>query len=524
MRRLPIVTAALVLTTAALASDPPIPWRLYRAPCAGGAAGIDVACGGYGRFLIRETDRPACVELAANGDDDAHIVASYPKPHVPKIFPFPAKRLRELTMPAPLTLGNKAGTTQPGGGFKWVTVLDFDDAHGDSTAWLAGRVAGLTVQTVLAPLDEPALDDLGPVGDLHVLARLCEIVDDVDAHRLPPPTTLNMSFGRLRQVTDPEAVPCDATLTSCQVASVIHYLKAKGTTFVAAAGNHGREMFPAVLDDVVSTGMLDGSALAQTRTAHPAWETPAEADAWIPGNALCLNSWPAPAGSSYSSAMLAGWLVEALQRPDLLATLPDEPWRAAFNVQKNCWVLARGPKLLPLCNGGITGILGPMTANPLAACGGVTARPVATPPPGLRAHTPGPLDSIESLGAPTHPAPESDPCVPCSGVIVADGGGNGSDLVLDLSKSGPLPGDLTFDEVDLRVGDLYYPIALSEEELTLMREGALGTIVVPDGAALLRYGDSPSLWYRLRGEDTVECTAERPCVWSSTPLMVSDVK
>jgi hypothetical protein len=524
--------AVLALTTAAHAQLPETQWSLYESTCSGGAAEVEITCGSYGRFLVGTTQAPPCEPIVTSSEP----IPGYPPHHTVHVFPIDAKRLKEITprrAPTPQSFTtSKSGATKLAGGTggaspapldRWIAVIDFDSAHGESTTWLAGRVAGPSVTAALAPLDEPALQPLGPVNDLHLLARLCELVEIVESGALPPPTTINMSFGRLKRDSDPTSTDCPVQSSACQVAQLVHRLKVRGSTFVAAAGNHGAELFPASLEEVTSAGMLDANAFVRGAAIRPAWETPPTADAWIPGNALCLRGWSAPAGSSYSSAMLAGWLVEALGHPDVLAGLPSGSMAPAWNATKGCWSLGQGGQSTPWCNGAITSIFLGLTGAVPTQCPTTFAEPTAEAPSYGRTITPSPLPSIDTYGDPTHPTPESDPCVPCTGVLVV-GGTDDGELHLDLSHSGPLPDDITFDEVDLRVGDQFHPLDLTEEQLQLLRTGGLATLVVPDAGLLIPPGASLSLWYRMSGGGAPHCEEGTICFWSSTPLLLGNLQ
>ena len=526
---------------------PDVDWHLYGPHCAGGVAEIEIACGDYGRFLIEQSQRPPGCDAIEENVDEPPSAYPFPGPG-PHHFPITAKRLREITLNAPPTapqpqpLTFKASSSATGGSttspapppapLPWIAVLDYDNTHGETTTWLAGRVAGTQVSTVLAPIDDPALTDLGPVGDLHVLARLCEIAEAVDTEHLPPPTVINMSFGRAHREPapgepdpDPESSDCTQPNAACQIARVLDHLIGQPPRMlvVAAAGNHGSELFPGSLEEVIPAGMLDPTAFVAGGVVEPAWETPGDAEAWIPGSSLCLAGWPAPAGSSYSSAMLAGWLVQPARHPEVVATLGPDPWQPAWRAACNGYALTRGAKLTPWCNTRVTELIGALKTPP-APCGGAAIGPIAVVPPGVvRSVPPDPsLRSIDTFGAPTRPTPESDPCVPCTGELTV--GPTGADLSIDLSKSGPLPQDVVFDEVFLRVDEFFYPIGLAPAQLEMMRNGGLAKIVMQDGGDLVPVGSSLSLWYQLRPSTVASCAAPSNCFWSSTPLLVGGLR
>jgi hypothetical protein len=362
-QNLTALAATLCFAATAPAAAVERDWHLYPSTCTGGAATVSFACGDYGRFLIvQTTPPPGCTQLAGGTEESP----GYPTTPGIHHFPAPQKRLREITMeqaPFAMTAGASVRRLASGaatqviiGGpppqlTEWIGVIDFDSPHGESTTWLAGAVAGSSVTAALAPLDAPELAVIGPVADFHVLAKLCEIAESVDGGPLPAPATVNMSFGRpVRPFIDPTSpTACPVENVACQISRVIRHVKAGGTWFVAAAGNHGSPLFPSSLDDVVSAGMLDMTAFVGGVATRPAWETPSDAEAFIPGSALCLNSWAAPSGSSYSSAMLAGWLVKVLDHPDVLATLGDGAWLPAWSPARLCYVLARNRKATPWC-------------------------------------------------------------------------------------------------------------------------------------------------------------------------------
>lgn len=535
-----------VVLLATTTPPPGIDWHLYAADCVGGVAQFEFACGDYGRFLVRQQQAPppteACLPIAERHDEPP-LAYPFPGPG-PHHFPITAKRLREITLNAPTTapqpqpLTFKASAAATGGGttspappsapLPWIAVLDFDNAHGESTAYLAGRVAGTQVSTVLAPIDDPALTTLGPVGDLHVLARLCEIAEAVDREHVTPPTVINMSFGRPHREEiplDPESSECTQVNAACQIARVLGHLIGDPARMlvVAAAGNHGSELFPGSLEEVIPAGMLDPTAFVAGGVVEPAWETPGDAEAWIPGSSLCLSGWPAPAGSSYSSAMLAGWLVQPAKHPEVVATLGPDPWQPAWRASCQGYVLTRGVKSTPWCNARVTELIGALKTPP-APCGGAAVGPIAVVPPGPgRSIPPDPgLPSIDTYGDPTRPTPESDPCVPCTGELTA--GPTGADLSIDLSKSGPLPAEVVFDEVFLRVDEFFYPIGLTPEQLGMMAVGGLATIVIQDGGDLVPVGSSLSLWYQLRPMTVASCATPSDCFWSSTPLLVGGLR
>jgi hypothetical protein len=417
-------------------------------------------------------------------------------------------------------------------------VLDFDGPHGDSTAFLVDQVAGPDVAAKLVPLQRPSLTSLGDdVGDFHVLAAVCAVAEEILHGNVPMPDAVNMSFGRRAHSEDPVsaaecALPGVPHTVACDIARAVAQLTQQGTLFVSAAGNHGAPLFPGSLDEVISAGMLDLTRFFDDGSTQPAWETPSDADALIPGNALCLGSWAAPAGSSYSSAMLAGWIARLVKNQNPLTDPADDrTWVPVWNSapSKLCWSLGKAqldqtpappPSASPYCNATITSIFNELSGSS-ASCWNAETEPTATAPAVLLQDDPtegtDPLDTHLYLG--THPTPESDPCVPCSGVLLV--AGSITDLRIDLSRSEPLPPEFTLDEVDLRFGDDSYKLGLEGTDLDKMATGQLAALLVPDVAAMLgaHENEPGSVWYRMRPVDG-SCDVQEDCFWSSTPLLI----
>ena len=528
--RVSALAAALSLCATGPASFASTAWSLYDRACTGGTASLEIPCGSYGRFLIvQSTAPPGCTPIASGVEDPP----TYPT-QVVSVFPVHAARVSELPQqpldPDPPSLRNDAPTrhataqtTSPATPIDedWVAVIDFDSAHGESTTWLADQTAGSTVNAALAPLDDPALAFLGPVGDIHVLNQICQLAESVDDDELKAPIVVNMSFGRPSRAADPAShAACTTQNAACQIAGVIHHLSEAGSTFVAAAGNRGSLLFPASLDEVLAAGMLDLNPFMAGAATIPAWETPPGVEAWIPGNALCLSGWPAPAGSSYSSAMLAGWLVKALTHPEVLATLGEGPWVPAWSATRGCYVLAKGRTLTPWCNAEVNDLfVGLSGASATNGCWAASTEPSESVPPPGSASPPDPLPSLDLWGSPTHPTPESDPCVPCDGTMVS-GGPSVSDLQLDLSQSGPLPSGIHLDSVALRVGLDYYGLALTPGQIQGIETGGLATLLINGAGSLIPPSPSISLWYRLKSNANASCSSSSGCYWSSTPVLI----
>jgi hypothetical protein len=499
-------------------------WHLYRADCEGGTAAAEIACGTLGRYLINQIQPPDCQPKRFH--TNAVIQGYPPAESVETSFPTRARRLGDSTLTTQSGKTAIAGLMPaPAPSPREMAVVDFDGAHGDSTTYLAGYVAGPNVTARLVPLNRPDLDEIfGRVNDLQVLAALCSIAEAVDGGQLAPPETINMSFGRRAQPDDPVSVadcqPPRMPDAACEIAYVVDHLQPE-STFVAAAGNHRERLFPGSLAGVLGAGMLDLTSFFHTGDVRAAWETPAGAQARMPGNSLCLGSWAAPAGSSYSSALLAGWILRVLRRPDVLASLPQGVWEPRWNAEAGpagCYVLARGGQMTNFCNTAISALFDELSGNS-APCWSAASEPTITALATARPYPPDPsLLSADAWGAPTTPQPESDPCVPCTGVLLVNG--LSLDLRIDLSQSDPLPSGIVLDEVSLRVEDEYYRLSLTEAELEAMTAGQLAALFVPDMGGIVNQDVSLSLWYQMK-PPLVDCAgAVGSCYWSSTPMLL----
>ena len=522
------IAAALTLAAPAAAST----WHLYRADCTGGTAAVEIPCGAYGRFLLDQTVAPqGCILQDSGSETPPAYPQQGPMHHV---FPGGVDDIDDITIPSASRSRTKTRiATRPGPApapapdpvivypGDWIAVIDFNNAHGLSTTWLAGHVAGPTATPRLVSLDDPALATFGPVGDFHVLAKVCKVADLVHDRVYPPPATVNMSFGRATRPNEPTSSTCVGHSAACQIAKVIAHVKAGGTVFVAAAGNHGEGLFPGSLTEVIAAGMLDLTSFVAGGPTRPAWETPSDAEAWIPGNGLCLDAWSAPAGSSYSSAMLAGWLVKPLKHPDVIAALGPGPYTAVRHPTRGCIVLGKGTNVTPWCNTAITAIFEDLQDPSSDACVQAVSSPTAAAPSPGPSVSPDPLPSVDRWGVPTHPAPESDPCVPCTGELSA-GTDGGDDLTLDFSQSGAMPQGMYLDSVALRVGESYFSLDLTPAQITDIQRGELATLVVPNAASLFEPYPSLSLWYRIKEAPAIDCaTSLGGCYWSSTPLLLA---
>ena len=504
-RVFPCVLPALLSAFAVLSAESPwVEWALYDDPaCLPEAPGSgEVRCGDAGVYVFgSERFTSGCVPIAS-GEESAPW---YPPPI--DSAPFPGVEPHEPT----------ASSAPMAAAGDWLAVIDFSGPHGESTQWLVDAVGDPAAGTELMVLDDPALvARFGAlITDFHVLAGLCAIAERIDVDGDPPPRVVNMSFGRAVRPVDPAGDgSCDASRASCQIARVIEHVSAAGTRFVAAAGNHRQVLFPAALPRVTHVGLLDLDTFFMWGEAVPAWESSEAVLGLFPGNTLCLaDSWPAPAGSSYSSAMFSGWLAHALfhgASPEMTPELGQ--WAPLFEPALGCWVLSRGSEVFPWCNAEITRLFSGLEQGGEESCG----TGAGTRTEHVDAGTPGPqpgLPSFDEWTAAVHPTPESDPCVPCWGRVV------GMDLDLDVSRAAPLSPGTYLDSIYLRDGTTFRRLPATAATLAGLAAAQIRTlhIVGAGGPA----SGSLSFWYALKDDGTATCQPpgrSGPCYWSSTPV------
>ncbi|HKQ61018.1 MAG TPA: S8/S53 family peptidase [Candidatus Polarisedimenticolaceae bacterium] len=517
----------------------PVDWVLYDRTCVDGSAQLEIPCGDYGVFHMVGVVAGTC-PTRASGVEESHLYAAPPHGHA---FPVAAPLLRQLGTPhetestgelAVVPSGRREGGPAPrfivGPGppppqpppptpRPWLAMVDFTGAHGDSTTWLASEIAGDGVDTFLSDLDDPQLAPLGDrVGDFHVLSKLCEVAEKVDHSPLDPPLIVNMSFGRaVFASTDPtSAAGCNPASAPCQIAQVLARLRQQGSVLVAAAGNQQQLLFPASLDDVMAVGMQDLNRFLFNAQPRAAWETPTGVNAWMPGNALCLDAWAIPAGSSYSSAVFAGWLVELRQDYPTVDPLVGPTWMPRWSTQSQCVVLAQATVLSTECNPTINLMFAGLVDGYDTLCWSPQPTVSETVPPPGTPQAPTTLPTFEQWVAGVHREPESDPCVPCVGKIAP----GGVDLNLDVSAAQPLPSGTYIDSLSLRVTTNYYPLTVTSAQLSALAAATLDQLVLSQAGSLVAPGQSVSLYYRLKNDPNWSCNVPNNCYWRSTPVLM----
>lgn len=410
----------------------------------------------------------------------------------------------------------------------WVALVDFRGWHSASVAVAIRQYSGGAGEVFPYYLDDPAVTSkLGTaVTDAHVLVKLCRVFDDIDFGGQPAPAAVNLSFGRLAKVEDPESsVTCNADQLACQIAKVLAGLSIVGqgtgapTALVSAAGNHGHWLFPAVLDEVLAAGLPD---LLQSTDVLPvaSWETPAPGRSLLlaPGAGLCLISgnlaWTAPAGSSFSTALVSAWLLE-IPAHDRLGMIAG-----SFLDGDSRLRLAQGTSALA---GAWVTSLEARKATAAPRCQ-AAALPTAQVPMRMTAVLAG-LPSVPSLPelveSSHRPAPEPTPCVPCKDIRVPPPSftfsalrstttGLGLDALgaeIELSSPWPLPQGVELVDLYLRVDGNFYRLAVDGGARVGLTQPL--TLKIP-WSGYAPVGQPSVLFVVRRGSDTY---------WNSVPIL-----
>lgn len=534
----------------------PVEWSLYESDCTSPPPDAEeIQCGRHGIFYVGPDTQSSCPAIVAGNE----LPKPYSSPGLNRLETItPTPRLQNVKLqiggggtpggqgggggePPPIPCDEGSCFVAPNAEDPWIAVLDWDTWHGWTTGWAASWMAELPV--ALYPLDGADLEDYlgGAVGDAHLLARLCEIAEAVDEEGIRPPAAINMSFGRLFEDDASDSLTCDPETLSCQVGQVIDLLVRHGSVAVAAAGNHGSPQFPAAFETVLSAGSMDLKRFATHLEVTGAWESPAEADTFLPGNGVCLayrdpggadRLWPAPPGSSYASALFSGWLSQVLIAHPVAEPL-SIAWRMTWSGPDQCFHLSNS--VPQRCNDQVTAVLlGILDLGP-GCWTGALQEPSVSVVAGAASPRRGVLDNIPSFVEWIHdrhrPDPSSDPCVPCatggvessfsetawSATAFKNGSLPEGQLVLDLSASSPLRPFLYYDALFLRDGLDFHPLleSTSPDDLPALETLSLAeaaSLVIQNGGLSIEPNQQPSLVF-------VACRDPGDCFWNSIPVL-----
>ncbi len=391
----------------------------------------------------------------------------------------------------------------------WVAVVDWNTPHGWNVAEIIRAASDERVQVELFDLANSAgslPSWLTSAGDAHVLAQLCAVADRAATHPENPPLAVNLSLGRL---ADGTGCSSQAASLGCEIEGVLAHLRTRfGTVPVAAAGNNGLLLFPASSSQVLAAGAMDLAWYQRTGQVLPSSETPAGAEALVPGYGIYLalqpppqgkEYWAMPAGSSYASAVTTGWIAGArTAAPGAgpgTSSGPDR-WVPVPCGRRFC--LARNGQILPG-----SGLETPTTLLERA----LGDRPVvcaAHPPEAAPVVVAGPAVGLPETTLPklaqelNSSQPGYHPCIPCHG-----GGGDPLEiprrpLVVDMERSEPLP--FAVEGLFLQVGDTVYELDRSYDAplLESFENGTLPALGILGLESAMHPGDQLSLVYVLR--------------------------
>ncbi|MFK7885263.1 MAG: S8 family serine peptidase [Gammaproteobacteria bacterium] len=518
--------AAALCVTLCAGAQGDVTWQLYDRQCALDNVEEQFACGNYGRFYLNGASPTESCDVIAEGSDN-----SLPYFAVRNVEPFPSVPVvpagqRAATASAtaltqhPLQLIDQ--TPFPSA-IPWLAMIDFAGAHGNSVHWLAQAVAGSGIASRTILLDDPDQNPDGNVTDLDVLRSLCQVANVAQrAPHLRP--VVNMSFGRPIADTDPvNTMTCSGPQFSCQILRVTQHLAQRDALLVAAGGKQRETLFPAALETVIAAGQLDPSEFVLTKNAQATWEMPAGTNALMPGNGLCIRGgWSAPSGASYASAFLAGWLAfAASDNPGF--DLHTGVLQPIHSPARNCHVLGTD-------SGGELSACNAYVEEVFQGIGGQYQSGCWSNPIDLSAHvalgTPT-VEQPEAVGAVTwnaqvRPAPEGDPCVPCTGSNFARNAPDTGDLTINLASTLPMRPNLAIESVHVRVDALFYPLLASADVLSALHAGQVDELVLKNAAPLVTQAGSASLFFQLRDTSAASCSdlvdGEAGCAWMATHI------
>ena len=526
--------SALACLSTASAGAELVSWQLVTNDCPRLNVDEEIPCGEYGRFYVDMLVPSGDCGFIAEGAEvppryvPARGIVSFPSDPIPwelRAASSPDRTSAHRAAPGthsadPLTLASLEQQAMPTFS-PWLAVIDFSGAHGESVRWLAQAIAQQPEAGDVFWLD--ALTDADEVSDLDVVRQLCAVAER--AARQPGLRPIvNMSFGRPLSENDPVgSEPCVHDSLACQIRNISSHLVERDAVLVGSAGMQREWLFPGVLPDVISAGMLDTSAYLADGVQRAVWEMPHRPNAFMPGNSICLRGgWAAPSGASYASAVLSGWFLHALtKRPDL--ALPAEanylPERLAG---AGCHVLTSSDgRPLTTCSdavdylfNGLKGEFGDVCWKTEVA---TPVRTVLNP-----ASQPQPVAAAAlHWSAAVRPTPEGDPCVPCTSSLLAL-----DDLtdtaVIDMGKQSGLQTEDVLDGVYLRLDDAFHLLELSDSDLLAIETGALSELHIAGSYSLLADAGSASLFFSIRNVDEPDCDSPPDgvpaCVWLSTPV------
>jgi hypothetical protein len=455
--------------------DPVLSWRLYTGseppPICEPSEGEALACGTWGEYRLAKGSFPteSCGSTADGAESPpAFVPSGWPVPPPGAWFPCRDGGCFETE-------------SVPGA---WAAVVDWNDPHGWSVGETLLQAGDRRVAARLFPLDEPPssveelLEDF-PVGDAHLLAQLCALAEELEAGPENPPLVVNISAGRHAGAsgTGGGGAP---TLASQILGLIDHLTASPGIAFVAAAGHHRTQLFPAHLPPVLAAGPVDLPRFRHTQETAPSWQADGGLRGLFPAHGLELYSpgpepqcWPVPAGASFASATAAGWIAAYRTLEGNWEVGDAEADWAPIEVDGRIY-LSRDWSVLP-----DTDLDGPsaLVAGAFGglACGGAPVGAHAVLDVGAQLTDPiDALPSLVELAAEIGPSPENEPCVPCD---IPSPFGPGPEI-LRLHASLPLAPDYRIVDLYLLTDGTFHRLRSAQKRQILdqLEDGTLLTL------------------------------------------------
>ncbi len=490
-------------------------------------AAATVACGSYGTFTFGPSAAGAAATdwtPAGAGNCQEQVVEAIEEP---RVVPGEVAFAPSVASWRPCDGGScfTAAPTAP-----WVAVVDWHNHHGWTVGATILQAADRAVSVALFDLGSFSLPGADPAetSDLQLIAQLCRVVTMADAGHAP--LLVNLSLGRAGAQW-----PCaEGPSLGCEVAGLIDHLSGQGVATVAAAGNHGEALFPAVYPGTLAVGALDVSHSAATGQAQRSALTPAGTAALFPGYGLVLEDpasgrvYPLAAGTSYAAAIASGWLARygAADRGRLNGLLGRAPFADLAPVETTDGFTLKSAGLTladARSQGGAALLRTALGRRPELFPGGDGA--------GTRIVTVWDLpigigwqhSLVRSAAALNRPSPDAEPCVPCRlrrprRAPVATPTPSHEVLILELARSGGLPADRELTGMYLRIdGEDYVAINMLDPQLLAdLRAGRLVEIeVVIARERLSALQRRPvSLRWAMRW------VADGRTFWDATPVVV----
>ncbi|MDY7092019.1 MAG: S8/S53 family peptidase [Acidobacteriota bacterium] len=460
------------------------------------------ACGSLGVYYVGDQGlsyTSACLHQVHGEEAPALYLAQ----HNPRFMPSAGEWF-------PCRQGNCFGRrSQP-----WAAVIDWNQGHGWSVAGTLSAVAGSGLDLMLYPLDAGGSTfDTKGASDLDVLVQLCAVAEYVHQNPSDPPLVVNMSFGRLYDSGISSLFQSRGQVAlQDEIHTVLGHLQSQlGIHLVAAAGNHGRLLFPASDSYVMAVGGMDIEEYVDAGTVSKALQAPTAAQALLPAYGLYLKEgtastyWPVPPGSSYASAFASGWLggfmADQSLRPSNISLTPSSTLEPV-KVSTDYLLVLDSQTLSGSDLPGAAEVAAPVLEHVSSVCNASTLTTVTTSVSSVTPSLPT-SSSADLAGSNNLPLPNTRPCVPCHGYQDTPG------LRIKLPESEGFPSGQTLAALLLRVGSSYYEIT-DTSVISDFEDGLIDELLLT-GVGSISTGTSVELVYELS-------LTSYGSFWDSTPV------